>query len=302
MKKRGKARLNQNAGIVFSLPFIIGLITFFIPTVFMGIRFAFSDVSVAEGLSLKFTGMKNINYALHVDPKYFQLVISDLSSLITTLPIVLIFSLFVAVLLNSKVWGKGLFRVIFFLPVIACVGMLASTSSNLLMQTMTTNAQETESEVLTAMSDVTAMLQNLSFSPQLISIVSGAANNIIDIVNRSGVQILIFLAGIQSISPSIYESANVEGASGWEVFWKITLPMISPMIIANVLFTFVDSITRSNTELVTYVKNMAFSKAEFGYAAAMSWIHYLSLILMLGILALAAFLVLKTAKRNKGGF
>ena len=299
VKKRSNTRLNQNVGIVFSLPFIIGLIVFFIPTIYMGIRFAVSDVSVAEGLSLKFTGISNLKYALRVDAKYFQLVLSDLGSLLTTLPIVLIFSLFVAVLLNSKVWGKGFFRVIFFLPVIACVGMLASTASNLVMETMSSSASETESEALTAMSDITAMLQSLSFSPQLISIVSGAANNIMDIVNRSGVQILIFLAGIQSISPSIYESANVEGASGWEVFWKITLPMLSPMMIANVLFTFVDSITRSDTKLVNYVQNMAFGRAEFGYAAAMSWFHYLCLLVMLGVLALAAFIVIRTTRRNK---
>jgi ABC-type sugar transport system permease subunit len=265
----------------------------------MGMRFAVSEVSVAQGLSLKFTGISNLKYALRVDARYFQLVLSDLGSLLTTLPIVLIFSLFVAVLLNSKVWGKGFFRVIFFLPVIACVGMLAANFSNLVMQNMTSSAQETESEALTAMSDITKMLQNLNFSPQLISTVSGAANNIMDIVNRSGVQILIFLAGIQSISPSIYESANVEGASGWEVFWKITLPMISPMMIANVLFTFVDSITRSDTEIVNYVKNMAFSRAEFGYAAAMAWFHYLCLLVMLGILALIVFIVIKTARRNK---
>ncbi len=299
MKKRSNSRLNQNVGIVFSLPFIIGLLIFFIPTVFMGMRFAVSEVSVAQGLSLKFTGISNLKYALRVDARYFQLVLSDLGSLLTTLPIVLIFSLFVAVLLNSKVWGKGFFRVIFFLPVIACVGMLAANFSNLVMQNMTSSAQETESEALTAMSDITKMLQNLNFSPQLISTVSGAANNIMDIVNRSGVQILIFLAGIQSISPSIYESANVEGASGWEVFWKITLPMISPMMIANVLFTFVDSITRSDTDIVNYVKNMAFSRAEFGYAAAMAWFHYLCLLVMLGILALIVFIVIKTARRNK---
>ncbi|MBO4733608.1 MAG: sugar ABC transporter permease [Clostridia bacterium] len=301
MKKEKKSRLNQNVGIVFSLPFIIGLLVFFIPTVFMGIRFAISDVSISEGLSFTFTGIKNIKYALRTDPKYFQLVLSDLSGLLTTLPIVLIFSLFVAVLLNSKVWGRSFFRVIFFLPVIACVGMLAAGANNLVMQTMTSSAQETENEALTAMSDIKTMLQNLSFSPQLISIVSGAANNIMDIVNRSGVQILIFLAGIQSISPSIYESANVEGASGWEVFWKITLPMISPMMIANVLFTFVDSITRSNTELVSYVQNMAFGRAEFGYAAAMSWFHYICLLLMLGILAVAVIIVMRVAKRNREG-
>ena len=293
--------MNQNVGLVFSLPLIIGLVIFFIPTIVMGLRFAFSEVSIANGLKLTFTGWDNLHYSLRVDAKYFQLVFADLGGLLTTLPIVVIFSLFVAVLLNSKVWGKGAFRVIFFLPVIACVGMLATANSNLMMQTMTASAQETENEALTAMSDVTTMLQNLSFSPQLIKTVSDAANNIMDIVNRSGVQILIFLAGIQSISPSIYESANVEGASGWEVFWKITLPMISPMIIANVLFTFVDSITRSNTDLVSYVKGMAFNNAQFGYAAAMAWFHYFCLLVMLGILAAVAFFVMRAAKRNKEG-
>lgn len=301
MKKRKTNRINQNVGIVFSLPFIVGLLIFFIPTVFMGFRFAMSDVSVAQGLELKFTGIENLKYALRVDPKYFQLVISDISDLITTLPIVLVFSLFVAVLLNGKVWGKGAFRVIFFLPVIACVGMLASGNSNLVMETMTSEAAETENAALSAMSDVTTMLQSLNFSPKLISFVSNAANNIMDIVNRSGVQILIFLAGIQSISPSIYESANVEGASGWETFWKITLPMITPMMIANVLFTFVDSITRSNTEMVSYVQNMAFSKAQFGYAAAMSWFHYLCLVVVLGLIALAFVIITRTMKRNKEG-
>lgn len=301
MKKLKGNRINQNVGIVFSLPLIIGLLIFFIPTVFMGFRFAMSDVSVANGLELKFTGIENIKYALRVDPKYFQLVISDISDLITTLPIVLVFSLFIAVLLNGKVWGKSAFRVIFFLPVIACVGMLAGANSNLVMETMTSNAQDTENAALSAMSDVTTMLQSLSFSPKLISFVSDAANNIMDIVNRSGVQILIFLAGIQSISPSIYESANVEGASGWETFWKITLPMIMPMMVANVLFTFVDSITRSNTEMVSYIQNMAFNKAQFGYAAAMSWFHYLCLIVVLGLIALAFVIITRTMKRNKEG-
>ena len=301
MKKLKGNRMNQNVGIVFSLPLIIGLLIFFIPTVFMGFRFALSDVSIAKGLELKFTGIENLKYALRVDPEYFQLVISDISDLITTLPIVLVFSLFIAVLLNGKVWGKSAFRVIFFLPVIACVGMLASGTSNIVMETMTSGAQESENEALTAMSDVATMLQSLSFSPKLISFVSNAANNIMDIVNRSGVQILIFIAGIQSISPSIYESANVEGASGWETFWKITLPMIMPMMVANVLFTFVDSITRSNTEMISYIQNMAFSKGQFGYAAAMSWFHYLCLIVVLGLIALAFVIITSTMKRNKEG-
>lgn len=301
MKMRKGSRINQNVGLVFSLPFIIGLLIFFIPTVFMGIRFAISDVSVADGLNLKFTGIENIYYALRKDPKYFQLVFSDIKDLLITLPVVVIFSLFVAVLLNGRIWGKGVFRVIFFLPVIACVGMLATANSNIVMETMVSEAVDTENAALSAMSDVTEMLQNLNFSPKLIDFVSSMANNIMDIVNRSGVQILIFLAGIQSISPSIYESANVEGASGWETFWKITLPMIMPMMLANVLFTFVDSITRSDTAMVSYIQNMAFSKAEFGYAAAMSWFHYLCLVVVLGIIAGVFVIIQRNVKRNGEG-
>lgn len=299
MKKSKGNRINQNVGIIFSLPFIIGLLIFFVPTVFMGFRFALSDVSIAEGLKLKFTGFENLKYALRVDPKYFQLVISDISDLLTTLPVVVIFSLFVAVLLNGKIWGKSVFRVIFFLPVIACVGMLANANSNLVMQTMVSEAAETESATLSAMSDVSAMLQSLNFSPQLIDFVSNMANNIMEIVNRSGVQILIFLAGIQSISPSIYEAAYVEGASGWEVFWKITLPMLYPMMFVNVLFTFVDSITRSNTELVNYIKNMAFGQGNFGYSSAMAWIHYFCLIIILCLIAIVFVIIKNTMKRNK---
>ena len=299
MKINKNSRENQNLGLVFIIPFLIGLLIFFIPTVIMGIRFAFSDVSIGQGLQLTNTGIENLKYALRVDANYFKLVVNDIRELITTLPIVMIFSLFIAVLLNSKVWGKGLFRTIFFLPVIACVGMLADADSGLVMSTMTSAAADTESEVLSAMSDVTTILQSLNFSPTLVSVVSGAANDIMDIVNRSGVQILIFLAGIQSISPSLYEAANVEGASSWEVFWKITLPMLSPMMIVNLLFTFVDSITRSNTELVAYIKNMAFSQGNYGYSSAMAWFHYFCLILILGIIALLFVLIRNFVKRNK---
>lgn len=299
MKRIKNGRFNQNVGIVFSLPFIIGLIIFFIPTVIMGIRFAFSDIQLAGGLSLSWCGFKNFHYALRGDAKFIQLVFGDLKDLLVTLPIVIIVSLFVAVLLNSKVWGKGFFRVVFFFPVIVCVGMLANQNSGVIMNVIGQGMAEDENTALTAISDVSQMLQSLNFSPQLVSIVSGAAENIVDIINRSGVQILIFLAGIQSISPSIYESANVEGASGWETFWKITLPMISPMMIANILFTFVDSITRSDTKLMKYVHSIAFDGGKFGYSAAMSWIHYILLLLMLGIIGAVALIIIKRAKDNK---
>lgn len=298
MKLKKNSNKNEWAGLVFSFPLIIGLLVFFIPTVYMGVAFAFSKIDLSGGLKMDFSGFENFHYILRVDADYLQYVLKDLQNLITTLPIIIIFSLFVAVLLNSAVWGRTVFRAIFFLPVIACVGMLAATNSSLVMSTMESAAMNGESTALSSISNVSTMLQSLSFSPQLISIVSGAANDIMNIVNRSGVQILLFLAGIQSISPSIYESANVEGASAWECFWKITLPMLSPTIVSTVLFTFVDSITRDDTVLMRFIKNTAFSKGEFGYAAAMSWFHYLMLVLVLAILGISVVMIGRSYKRG----
>lgn len=286
-------------GLIFDLPFIIGLVVIFIPMVIEGIRFAFSSVSFDNGLKLTNIGLYNFKYALRVDPDYIKLLFSDIKDLLLNFPIILVFSLFVAVLLNSKVWGKGIFRVLFFLPVITSTGLLAAMDAdNNLIASVTSAVANTDSNVLSSLNDITAVLESLKFSPELIGIVAGFANNILDIVNRSGVQILIFLAGIQSISPSLYEAANVEGASSWEVFWKITLPMITPMLIVNIIYTFVESITRSSTKMMTYINKVAFNQGEFGYASAMSWIHFL---LIAVILTLVFVFYLVANKRKEKG-
>ncbi len=301
MKKLKKSGNKDTVGLVFVSPFVIGLILFFIPTVIMGIQFAFSEVNVAGGLELKNIGFENFRYALRVDANFVKKAFGDIGSLLTTLPLVIVLSLFIAVLLNGKIWGRSFFRVIFFLPVIVGVGMLASNNSGVVMDAMNSGVADNENQAVSAISDITTMLQSLNFSPTLVGAVSSAANNIVEIINRSGVQILIFLAGIQSISPSVYESAEVEGASSWEVFWKITLPMIMPMMVVNVLFTFVDCITRDNTELMTYVRSVAFSNGNYGASAAMSWLHYLMLLITLAFLALIVLIGYKRIKKSKEG-
>lgn len=284
-----KSRDDKMWGWVFVLPFVIGFLVIFLQILIMGVRFAVSDVSMGNGLSFKFVGLENFHYALRVDADFLKNLWTDLQELLTTLPVVLIFSMFVAVVLNSDVWGRTLFRTIFFLPVIVCTGLLSSMGSSA-AEYMNTAATAIESDgIASAMGDISVFLQNMQFSPELISIVSTAANNIFEIVNRSGVQILIFLAGIQSVSPQLYEAAKVEGASAWVIFWKITLPMLSPMMIVNLIYTFVESLTRDNTALLTYIKAISFSKGEYGYASAMAWIHCLTIalfmILVFGIIA-----------------
>ncbi len=292
-------RDNQLCGIVFCLPFIIGLILIFIPIFISGIRFSLNEMSIENGINLKWVGLYNYKYALRIDPRFLQLLLSEIQSLITTLPVVMVFSLFIAVLLNLNIKGRGFFRTMFFLPVIVCTGLLVEIdSTNMLMTTINSLSKENNSELFAALGDTTKLLQNFNLDPSLISFLSSMTENILDIVNRSGVQILIFLAGIQSISPSIYEAALVEGASSWETFWKITLPMLKPMMIVNIIYTFVESITRSNTKLMNYINSLAFSGGKYGEAAAMAWIHFFVIMFLLVVVSV---LVVKIANRKSMG-
>ncbi len=298
-RKLNSHRDNQYCGLVFSLPLIIGLILIFIPVFISGIQYSFNELNIENGVELNFVGIANYKYALRTDPNFTQLLISDVRTLITTLPVIMIFSLFIAVVLNLNIKGRGIFRTVFFLPVIVCTGMLAEIdSSNMLMSAINTLSRENNSELFSALGDTTTLLQNFNLDPDLISFLSSMTSGILNIVNRSGVQILIFLAGIQSVSPSIYEAALVEGASSWETFWKITLPMLSPMMIVNVIYTFVESITRSDTALLTYINESAFNGGKYGEAAAMAWLHFL---VILVLLSLVSFIFVKIANRgNKG--
>ena len=288
-------------GWVFISPFLIGILLVFIKVLTLSVRFAISDVSMGNGLSFTFVGLKNFHYAFRVDADFLKLLWSDLQELITTLPVVLIFSMFVAVVLNSDIWGRTVFRAIFFLPVIVCTGLISKMdASSTLLTYMNSAAVASESDgIASAMGDISLFLQNLQLNPELISIVSTAANNIFEIVNRSGVQILIFIAGIQSVSPQLYEAARIDGASAWVIFWKITLPMMVPMMIVNLIYTFVECLTKDDTALLTHIRTISFTKGEFGYASAMAWINCLSIALIMIIVFIVIGIGKKINKKSK---
>ena len=298
--KRGRRRKVQWAGLVFVSPLLAGLLFVFLQMMVSGVRFAFSDVSVQNGLQFTFAGLENFHYALRVDADFVKYLAEDLRSLVTTAPIILVFSRFIAVVLNTKVWGRTAFRALFFLPVIACTGLLSMMDSeNMVMSVMNSATANQDSTVLGALGNASLILQQLNFSPALIQGVTGAANNLIDVVNRSGVQILIFLAGIQSIPVSVYESAKVEGASAWSSFWKITLPMVVPYVLVNVVYTFIESLTRDNTRLMDYLKYVACTKGKYGYSSAMAWIHFLCIAVLMAALLLLFWLFTRAYRKSR---
>ena len=290
--ERKKAR----AGWIFVLPFIIGFVLIYLPIIFDSIRYTFFTMKnipnyLGGGFELTPVGFQNYYDALFVDPDFVQTLIKGFQNMIFEIPMILIFSLFMAVMLNQKMAGRAAFRAIFFIPVILSTGVMESIEGqNMLSDYMDSaegisngTGQSAANEIVTAM-DFRMLFANMAVGQELLDYVVTAINNIYDIVNRSGVQLLIFLAGLQSISPAIYESVKVDGATAWETFWKITFPMISPMILVNAVYTVIDSFTVNSNVVMTFI-NTIYEKQGRVLSSAMSWIYFLLVVAIIAIVA-----------------
>lgn len=200
--------------------------------------------------------------------------------MVVNVPLIVIFSLFIAVVLNQKFIGRSFARSIFFLPVILTSGVILTLESTSLV--MAVNEQNaTSGSLINVLSsfELKRLMLEVGVSETIVNYLTGAVDRIYEIVSLSGVQILIFLAGIQTISPQLYEASKIEGATGYEAFWKITFPMVSPLILVNMIYTIIDSF--SQNELVTLIRTTAFSQFDFGLSSAMAWIYFLAISLIL---------------------
>lgn len=286
MKKRTMKHKQNIVGLLFVLPFIIGMITVFGVALGQSFLYSFQKFIVNQGISQPhFTGIDNYRIALFVEPDFIRIVVNTVGDMLLNLPIILIFSFFAANLLNQKFKGRALARAIFFFPVVATIGVIASLGSNdLLMGIMGPGSGSATSVA----GQVRNLLYSTNISPVILNYIFSAVDRIYLIVNMSGVQILIALSGLQSIPHSLYESADIDGATGWEKFWKITFPMMSPMLILNAVYTIIDLLTRTDNELMNIIRGTVFQSGQTGLGSAMSWIYFAVISLMLAILILPA--------------
>ena len=299
-KKKKPASLDRKkarAGWWFVLPFVVVFIAIYVPIIFDSIRFSFHEleIQVTGGYDLIYVGWDNFQEALFEDAGYVTTLVAGIRQLVLDIPAIVIFSLFIAIILNDKMPGRTLFRAIFFIPVILSTGIIDSIDQSNSMMTymgssdgISTGAEEsqtTANEIISAM-DIQKLFANMKVGQGLVDYVAGLVNDIYNIVNRSGVQMLIFLAGLQSINPAIYESCKIDGASSWETFWKITFPMISPMILVNTIYTVIDSFTSESNQVMTYIDKI-YREAANGQvlSSAMSWMYFLIVIAMIAIVA-----------------
>lgn len=293
-KIRKSASLNKRkarAGWIFVLPFIIGIILIYLPVIYDSIKYSFNEIKILQGggYQLNWVGLKNYQEAIFVDPSYIRTLTAGVQQLIFDIPAIVIFALFIAVLLNQKMVGRAAFRAIFFVPVILSTGLISDIDlGNALLSYMgdtsrgiDTGAQINTTSQIVSMADIGWLFRSMAVGTQLVTYVTGAINNIYDIINRSGVQMLIFLAGLQSISPAIYESCSIDGASAWETFWKITIPMISPMILVCTIYTVIDSFTASSNSVMRYISTIYNQPGGNVLSSAMSWMYFVIVVLII---------------------
>jgi len=279
MKKRPGLTMRARhiaQGYSFISIWIIGFFLFMAIPLFKSLTYSFQDLKIMTGgLEATQVGLKHYNNAFTVDTSFVPRLITAFTNIVIQVPLTLIFAMFSALLLNRKLFGRIAFRGIFFLPVIIASGAV-------LKKLMGQGATR-----LPIFDQVDLVGKLIDYVPgQILFPLLKMMDAITLIMWDSGVQVLIFLAGLQSISTTLYEAAKCDGATPWESFWKVTFPMITPMILVNTLYSIVNSFTKVDNGVMDYIQYIVFNKNDYGYASALGWIYFIFIFLVIGVVFL----------------
>lgn len=274
-KKMSLSAKRSRTGFLFVLPWLIGFLWFYARSLFMSIQFSLSNLTVSPGggYTLDFIGLDNFIYAFRAHATYKQVLTTSIGNMLIDVPLITFFSLFMAILLNRKFRGRTLVRAIFFLPVILNSEAIVD-AMDLARNMMSGGLSNASAEMAQSASSgmgiayYMQMFGSLGIPESLIEYLMGAVERVSDIINASGVQIIIFIAALQSVPSSMYEVAKIEGATSYETFWKVTFPMVMPHIITNIVYTVVDSFTKSDVVELAY--NTAFTESNYGLSSVFS--------------------------------
>lgn len=300
MKKRKRElTLKQRQmlfGYLFIAPWIIGFLIFFASNLVEAIIYSVSKVSINDngGFSLSYVGLQNYKYAFMQHASFNRTLAESIGNSLLDVVLIIPFSLLMAIFLNKKFKGRGLVRAIFFLPVIMASPAITAAIDSTLQAVMGGVASSTGDFQQTTGLNITSMVYmfvDLGIPNAVIDYLVEAVQRVYEIVRSSGVQILIFLAALQSISPALYEVAKIEGATTYESFWKVTFPMVSPLIVTNVVYTIVDLYAK--TDVVELASTVAFTEQNFGLSAVMSLVSSscicLALLIICGLISKKVF-------------
>ena len=278
---------NARAGYLFILPFFIGFFAFMFFPLLESIRMVFSDVNidtVRNNFSMKFTGLENLKRVFLIDPEFNRFLTEEMGRMLLIVPAVIIFSLFVALILNQQFRGRSFVRAVFFFPVILSSGIMIGLETN---NSLLSGMAEIIKKGNLFKSSVTGVLEAIlaaeGAASDIMAYIFSIINRIYDIAMASGIQIIIFLSALQTIPQSIFEASKIEGATGWENFWKITFPMVSPMILVNIVYSVVDYFIRTDNRVMVKITKTFLRRMDFGFSTTMAWVYFLAVMAIIGI-------------------
>ncbi|MGN0608170.1 MAG: carbohydrate ABC transporter permease [Oscillospiraceae bacterium] len=272
-------------GYGFIALWFVGALMFFIIPVCKSFYYSFNNVQPETGYLLKsWAGLANYKRAFMTDPTFRQYLVEALKDMALNLPIIIIFSMFVAIIINQKFRGRTFARAVFFLPVIIATGPVYAIITGNLETNGNNSAEQFSTMFETDMVDqLLEFIGIYGFGTQFTEMLSEITSDILNLVWKCGIQIIIFLSALQGIPTSAKEAAAIEGATSWEFFWKITLPYVSPMILVNIVYTVIDAFTDPTNQVMTRVLEVQ-SDWQYGYSAAMAWSYFGIILVALGII------------------
>ncbi len=281
-KKSLLSKRRESGGYIFILPWFIGALIFFIYPFIQSIYFAFCDLTFSEkGLVKKFTGLENFRVVFFENPEVFQKLVNSVTQMLTELVLIITLSFILSIILNQNFHGKTFARAVFALPLIVSSGVLLSIfKTSVFSQSQEAIAETTVFQA----SGVQAMLESAGVGQGLINTIVGWVNSLVDMLWKSGVQIIVFLSGIQSIPPSYYEVCDIEGATAWQRFWRVTFPIMMPFCFLNIIYTIIDSFTYQSNPVMLQIMQY-FGNLQYAFSNALALAYFVVIIIIIGIIA-----------------
>ena len=285
-KQKNLAKRRAVSGYLFILPFILGFLFFMVKPFFQSLYMSFCDVGIsAQGITYTFCKLDNYKRAFLIDPEFNQMLTDEVWRMIINSISTIIFSLFVALMLNRKFKGRAFVRAVFFLPVIFSSGIIVGLdANNAVLSSMAESAEAGAGNSVTAVLE--QILTSADIGSKFMDTIFDVVNRVYDIAIASGIQIIIFLSALQTIPQSMYEAAEIEGCTKWESLWKITFPMISSMFLVNWIYTIIDFFTKTDNQIMNKIRTQIATYMDYSFGSALAWIYFAVVMVMIGVSAL----------------
>ncbi len=285
MRRRKTGSLERKKGLygyLFTAPFIVGSLLGVVYPIVLSLVYSFGNLVPQDvGYRIDFVGFQNYSDLFTVDPDFLRQLVETLQRTLLKVPVAIVFSFFLACVLNSEFPGRGFARTILFMPLI-----LFSKPVEILLSKDTLSTQmaskSADASVMISERFVSA-LEEAGIGEGLMNFLTASVDNIGNLLYISVIPTIIILAGLQSVSRSLYEASYVEGATAWEVLWKISLPMISPLLLVSVIYCVIDSFTGVENVIINRVSYECFTAFRFGSGSAVAWSYIVVVLAIVGI-------------------